>query len=506
MTPTPLHSSLRVSARLFTCADVFVVFFATWTLIQQGSFFAGLSFRESWLLGWPVSLIAAALVLRHEAPGLPGGPITSDQRPGALEEASVGLAVVVAIGLTLCLYRADSDDEVYLGLAARALDAPSAPMLSLQSPLIGGYLLTSYDFLRGAFSWLTGMPLLVSYYLVWPALVAVVMMAFQCRLLKLLKVEGVALALLALFVVIMGWGDEHRTPANFAFVRLFQGKGGLVWVTIPAALYYWLRFVEDSERRSLLLLVCSIVTGVGFSPTGVPSGAFAVGLFLSATLIHTRARPEQWRSLAGIACAVIYPLVTGFAMMYYFGHSTYYLGNSGAAVHTARGTVDSVTNLEQIQFVLGTGVRGIAALSCALALPFILRSSRARGPLSIYLCICSGLLLFPRSSEILGKLGYGTFGWRWMFAIPFVLALTVAADRVAYHFRTSWMRCAAVGIMAFAFLAPSTHWIVSEWNMTRLAFPGFKVPETRVMILQTYSMTARIEGMWLISPVSGRRL
>lgn len=76
---------------------------------------------------------------------------------------AIGAAVV-----TMCLHRPDADDIVYLGNAVYALDAHGVPVRTLTA-LANGYVLTSYDFIRTAFSWATGIPILVSYYIIWPA-------------------------------------------------------------------------------------------------------------------------------------------------------------------------------------------------------------------------------------------------------------------------------------------------------------------------------------------------
>jgi hypothetical protein len=532
-----MDGTVRSDARDIAFEGPLLLFFAIWTVTGHIAFFSGFTIKQYWMLAWPLSLIGFAACSGWSIASVRAAVKTSWFTRLSAVDWRAWLAIGGGVVLTLCLHRPDSDDEVYLGLAAMALDAPATPFAAFSSgsAYAAGYVLSNYEFLRGGFSWLTGVPVLVSYYFVWPAVIAVMAVAYQCRLLRLLGVRHLGLALVTFFVVMLAWGEVHRTPPNFGFVRLFQGKGALIWVTIPAAIYYWLRFLQFAERKSLLLLCCAVIAGIGFSPTGVPTAVLLIGLFVAATVM--RAGVESWERpvVAGLAGVAIYPLMIGLLMRFYFGHSEEGVfrlealaavttaapvdGNvagadaaaavAAAAAHAAlnaTAAVGSVWNIATIEYVLGHQLHGLTALGCMALLPFFLRPSPARFVFAIYSVICTLLLLFPWTSAILGKLVYVTFSWRWLYVVPFVTAIVLVIERLADCGNATWVRYTVTGAFAALFLAGSARWVVSEQNHTRLSVPGFKLAAGHAIFLPPYEANAEIDGVWLISPRTGARL
>jgi hypothetical protein len=401
--------------------------------------------------------------------------------------------------VTMCLHRPDADDVTYLGNAVFALDSSGVPVQTLTA-LANGYVLTSYDFIRAAFSWATGTPILVSYYIIWPAFIAVLVVVFQFRLFRLAGVKNIAIAAVVFFVVMLAWGDVHRTPANFGFVRLFQGKGPLIWLAIPAAMYYWILYTRNNRSRPLVLLYCATIASVGFSPTGVLTSLLLVGLFSAATLITFKFTRTGWRRVFAISLAGIYPLTIGLVMRFYFGYSS-------QGVHTAAGILDSANNYEILETtLLGSNLRAALALLAILAAPILFRRNTNTVPLQIYFWICIVLLVLPWTSEVFAKLGFMTFSWRWIYVLPFSLAMVVAVDHLG---RSRWppslrfpAMALAVGIFAFS----SPRWVISHENYTELRKPGFKLPNPDNIFLAPYQATAKIEGVWLISPATAKPL
>lgn len=480
-------------------ANVAIVFFAIWTLVEQASFFAGLNFEQSWILGWALSIGGAGFVVR--AACTRGRPLRQPVRLQTGGKTWMLPASIVAVVVTLCLHRPDADDSCYLGIAALALDYTSIPMSTLLewTRCPAGYALTSFEFLRASTSWLTGMPLLVSYYLLWPALIAIVVVAVNCDLMNMAGVRNLALAWLILLVVLLAWGDVHRTPSNFGLVRLFQGKSALFWAVVPAAICNWLRVVQQPDRRSLLMLFCTIVAGVGLSPTGVPMGAFLLGLFFAATCVHGAPRSPDRRVLLGLLAIAAYPIAMGLIIRYGFDHQAY-------GVTTDAGIRETVSNTDMIVFVLGSNLRGVVALLCAIALPFLLAPSGNRRLLSAYSVLCSILLVCPWTSTMLGTLGYGSFAWRWIFSIPFALAIIVAVDALAHHIRTPDIRHYVTGMLLVIYVAASQRFVASAGNHAEWRRPGFKTANKESIFLRPYHGEVEIRGHRLISPESGRGL
>ena len=485
---------------LDVAADALLVFFATFTAIGHLAYFTGLSLAQWWTIGWLCSVFGAAAWIWFARPaGLAlRNWSTASNGPGT---GIIIAAIMLAMVITLCANRPDADDECYLGLAAIALDNPA---VLLNSPFSGnfcpaGYTLTSFDFLRGSLSWLTGLPLLTSYYLLWPALIAAAVVVFQVRLYKQIGIVHLTLALVVFFVVMLSWGDTHRTPANFGFVRMFQGKSALFWLAIPAAMLHWIRATSRDDKRSMFLLACAIVGGTGFSPSGIPAGTLLLGLFWLATLLKGGESRRLRLMLLALPAIAAYPVLLGLTLRSKL--STHFTG-----VIAEAGVVNTVSNESMIDLLVGHGFRGAAALICAALLPFLLRESPVKRPLAIFSLLCTALLILPWTSTVLATLGHGSFAWRWMFVIPFVPAIVLAVDRMAgvERLRLPRLSLAAGAVLVFALASP--RWVISEANQTRMTWPAYKLADDKRVNLRPYNANADIEGRRLISPATGKRL
>lgn len=155
--------------------------------------------------------------------------------------------------------------------------------------------------------------------------------------------------------------------------------------------------------------------------------------------------------------------------------------------------------------VLGSQLRGYAAVFASLILPFALADAPHRRTLAAYSIACSALLLLPWTSSLFGRFSYATIAWRWLFVIPFVLALVIVADRLIACFPTTATRAAALLTIAFALVVPPSGWVVSTFNHAAFDWPGYRTPEQGRVNLRPYGTEARIDRAWLISPVTGKR-
>jgi hypothetical protein len=103
-------------------------------------------------------------------------------------------------------------------------------------------------------------------------------------------------------------------------------------------------------------------------------------------------------------------------------------------------------------------------------------------------------------------LSYSTFAWRWLYVVPFVLSMVIFVDQIAGRFQAQLTKFGIAGTIALVFISGSTRWVVSEQNYTRVKAPGFKLADENEIVLRQYNAKAKIEGLRLISPMSGKRL
>jgi hypothetical protein len=487
-------------------ADTFIVFFATWTIVNQAALLGSVSFANGWSTAWVIGIVAAGLWL---------GKYRTDYGDHAMAKSWILAGSMLGAVLALCLHRPDADDEFYLGIAVMALDDPTRAIGALPalSRFPTGYVLSSYDLIRASITWISGIPLLTSYYLVWPAFLAILAVIAHLRLMAQAGVRNLGIAVALFFVLMLVWGDAHRTPANFAFVRLFQGKGGLISVAIPAAIHYWLRYLEFGQARYFALLSCAIVSAAGFSPSGIPTGVLLIALFTVATLL------ADWQSTVNrfaamkLATIGLYPVGLGLWIKFKAHVAS---PSAGSATFGAGGEVSSalplqtfseawsISNFQMIEQVVGSGFRGALALFCVLFLPVFLHTSAVRRPIAIYAFACSVLLTLPFSSSLFGAFAYPTFSWRWLYVVPFALAIVVAADCFLSAVEKVGHKWLLAGAGAILFLAASPRWVLSERNKSELRIPGFKLENPDGITLRPYEKFARRDGWWLISPVTGK--
>lgn len=509
MTSEKSHSPIRLNTKAFDSrdegntasiiADAFIIFFATWTVTHQLSYFLGYTFFQSWMLAIPTSFGCLTLFL-----------LDSKKRNKNLFSKNVPLSLLAALGvgafLTLFLYRPDADDEHYLGQAILALDFTNSKMKELPG-INTGYALTSYDFIRAAFSYLTSTPIIYSFYVVGPIIISTIAIIFEWKIFKLLKINHIGCAFIVFFILMLSWGDVHRSPANLGFVKFFQGKGALVWVAIPAMLFYWLEFNATKDKKALLLLIASAICGVGFSPTGIPIALLMATLFTISSLMYQKSKVGLGKFLLILLVLIIAFIGLGFLITNYFGyHSSGIHSHSGFRQLT--NFYDYFVNWEMLHFVLGDTNRFWIALIAILLSPIILKEDSASSALKTYLWACLLVLLIPVSSAIMAQFSANSFSWRWLYTFPFVLCIILMNDYIlslncSKYFRASVIFC------VFGIFITSGPLIVSSYNHTELKFSLHQLPDEKNITLRPapyFNRTTVLKNSRIVSLVDGRLL
>ena len=414
--------------------------------------------------------------------------------------------------LALVLIRPDADDEVYLDLIVSYLSAPSAPIDSLFGFVPGTpharYAIASLDPLRAVVAYLTGLPLLVIYYIATPPLIAALAAIISIRIFRLFLKNEWVVAMFCLTAILLIWGDAHRTYANFGLVRLFQGKATLVLLMVPAIILYFFQMIEGKHSRfNVLMLVCAMLGAIGATPNGL-----GVGPLLLLLLILSSIRLHDIRKYgAAFAVMTVILLPLAFYMAWNYGSIV------DAVVHTGRGFVTETTNAEIYAMVFGDSPRGATMLVLTvLSIGFVVGGRIGKGYRNFVLLFIV-LLAFPWTSLLLAKATFPTFSWRWLWIAPIPIFASVAVAGLYGTLRARAGRGFAMGalgvfLMALAQMHPRL--VVSDANNVRIGWPQYRLPTAMPLehdrapnevFLRDRREWARVEEGWLQVDSVGRR-
>lgn len=235
----------------------------------------------SWLAFWIVAVFLLLLcIIRRDAaipPELPIG-ITNSRKSDFL---IVALLAVIAIVLSYTVSRSDLDDSFYVAVAAFSSSNPENSLLATD-PMLGepgvplifqSYRFASFELLSGAIAYLLSKPAMDAYYIyllpLWVVAAVVAIFLLTKELIpKYWLLAGVVTLLLTLLL-----GEMHRSPANFSFVRIFQGKSVFLSVIVPTIFYLTARFFSKrGTNADLFLLACCQIASIGLSNFGMLAG------------------------------------------------------------------------------------------------------------------------------------------------------------------------------------------------------------------------------------------
>lgn len=401
------------------------------------------------------------------------------------------LLLCSAVIITLCLNRPDTDDQHYIGISILALDYLHTPLQLIPSEVFkSGYAFSSFNLIDSALSYATGIPILYSYYFVMPVFFAIVVILIHWKILTLLTGKGWIVGLIFFLIVMLAWGDIHRTHANFGFVRLFQGKACFVSIIIPAIIFYFLKFQENFQKKYVILLFFTIISGIGFTPTGIIVGPLTIGVLFLANIKFDR---EKFKNYFPLALSLIIPLLLGLIIRFHFG-------GLESGVHTAKGVQQHTTNYAMLQFVIGDGYRGMFALFCFVISPFFVNNKHVKKGYRNFVIMCVVLLVIPMTSEILAKLTYHTISWRWLWMLPLPLAMCIVAGSISEFFRNRGKACYGyifVTVLSVIFVVSSERLVVSEDNYTQFLWPAFKLRNQDRIYLRPYKEYGLIQNGYI---------
>jgi len=446
-------------------------------------------------------------------------------RGRGLEAGLWGLAGLCVL-ITLVAHRIDLDDAFYINLAAAAADDPGAPILAADTlhgvaglPLhLPVYRLHSYEMWNGALSLVTGLPAIVCFHVVSAVLAALLVPLALARLLRRLTPDTWLWSVAATLFVLVAVGETHRWYGNFAFVRIWQGKGIFLFVFLPLLQSYALDLVRRPRARGWLRLALAQVAAVGCTSSALWAAPAAA---LAAAASGLRPSRSGLIRLCLVLLASVYVLGVGWG--------------TKRAVESER--VDGITatltpEVERVRRERNELVRHTPGAELEIALGLVAGESRLRtallaalvaawalcpaGPARRYAVVVPlavvVVLLNPYTTRfVTGNLTGPSF-WRafWVLPVPLLMGLVLTAplQLPAWLGRPSgrpgrslaWLGPAGVVCAAALFaLAVPRHGGLSEENFVDLARPGLKVD------LETYRwaelLTERVDpGDVVVAP------
>lgn len=269
-------------------------------------------------LSWNAFWLASVLILAAYCfPRRNGNPLGVSVTPIIKKhEYFVVLAIAIAASLlTLWVSRSDYDDAFYVGVAAFVHGHPGFPLLG-GDPMFGehgwplifpSYRFTSYELLAAAIAQLSGAPAMDVMHEWLPPIAAgftVVAIFFLSREIAHRKWLAVGVVTLILGLLL---GECHRGPANFMFVRIFQGKAIYLSALLPIIYALTFRYVlSERAPRELMLLCCAQFASVGISNFAMLAApmAGATALLSMAACVPKSTYPR----ILIAACTLLIPL------------------------------------------------------------------------------------------------------------------------------------------------------------------------------------------------------
>ena len=376
----------------------------------------------------------------------------------------LGAAIVIAVSYTLASHRPTADDALYLFFGLLPLDQPQQAIISLPQ-YNAGRMLVSYPTIEAVISYWTRIDFLQVYYLIVPALVAVLsVLAYHSLFQRINRGYAELLTLMSIIILIL-WADESRSPGNFAFATLGIGKAMFYTVVCPYLVSSSMGVLTRRPGSSFRLAMASI-SGIGLTQSAVVlAPLFFTGLILATWLVY-RESPISARSLPFLAgVAVFIALSAGIVA---------YLGKiPGVAINPR-----DFSLREALDIVFGDGLRGPFGVASIALLP-LLAQDRVKHKAVIATIIA--LMLTALNPVVVFLAGQIVWSLTWRLQWLLLPAATAATgifivahyiSRAKPHIRLGL--CVA-GLIGFALLGQTTF---STSNGNRLGIPQIKPPPT----------------------------
>lgn len=468
---------------LTNVADVFLVAFGGWTATAHLAVLTGASL-DTLLISAPFGVAAFFLVFLRCPSGGPtdigvagdlGGEIAQKKygRVSRHQGLVVGLSVLAMVALTLGVSRSDMDDAFYAAVASNAVAFPEAPLMS-GDPMSGepgwpllfpSYRYATSELLVAALARAGSWHSLDVYYVIWPALMAVLAGIAPFLLGRaLLPEHWISVGLFTLLATLV-MGEMHRAPANFSFVRLYQGKAAFVSCLLPLLYVVTYRLLtRASGPRDAWVLACCVLAAIGMTNVGMLVAPMVVGTAMMACA-HSW-REIGWKRFAASGVCALIPL-------------PYLISVAASAQGSVLLQAPIETPWQVLRSVLGDHQIYLAA-ALLLSGPVLARDAGTRWRLAAPICVLMLVYLNPLlSSWIASHVTTPPVYWRVFWAVPLLGALgcgcALVWTRATERWGRSRYRIWAAVVLLLLFIALPFHTLRSDNRVSLGTWAQWKI-------------------------------
>jgi hypothetical protein len=386
------------------------------------------------------------------------------------------LALAAACALyALVVHRPDADDSFYINMAVDAVDHPELPLLA-RDTLHGRfdlpihyptYRLHSFELLNGAVAWLTGIPAIRVFHFGAAAVGAFLVPLAYAALFRRLTPRHWLWATLAVVVVLAAPGETHRWYGNFAFVRMWQGKGIFLFVFLPLIWLAGLRFALQPDGRRFVALAAAQIAALGCTSAALWAAPIASLVAMSAAL---RPNARGLRTLGVGALASLYLVAAGLLVK----------SSMSASIPEL---VDSFAPGDRLQDALLRGFGDARLYLFGIGSWFVAWAAAPLGSLAQRFAIAAPLavtlvLFNPFLDAFVRSHVTGPSYWRalWAMPAPLLMALVLVAPlRLESRIGAHGARAATIAALVVFAVAVPRNAGFSESNAAWLGLPELKV-------------------------------
>jgi hypothetical protein len=399
---------------------------------------------------------------------------------------SLFLLTILTIVITTIAVRPDADDAFYVGIVTQGLDFPWLPILKFD-PLFGVNELSkteiyipvmrifhTYEPLAVTVSSIFNINHLTTYYIIFPAISCLVFISIFFCLYKEFLFSNFAtiLALFILILLLIFWGDAHRTFGNFSFVRFFQGKSILIHIFVPTMVGLLILYCYNQEPRYIILLFFVTIGSTGTSINALLITPITILLVFAGIITTTPDKINYKKNTLVIMGIIFYPLILASLIKI----------NPNGELIKHFGPIDFLSQFQKTSKVLGTTIGNnslnikssiiLSLFACSsFLLPPGIKTKMIGGTILVYIL----LLFFPGHplQLLLAKHASMNFVWRLIWAVP--LPFFVASSLASLLSRSPNKHAIIFSLLVLIIFTITGTSTLSKSNGTRIAFQNHKL-------------------------------